>query len=236
MSEKVSVIIPSYNRFKYLLNAIESVKNQTYKNIEIIVINDCSTQKEYYEYDFTGITIIHLDRNTKEVLGFGCAAYVRNIGIKVSTGEYIAFLDDDDIWFPYKIDHQLYCMKNSGCKMSCTDGFIGNGVFQKSIPYPKYNGEFYFNDIKSKYANSQYFQKDFPNIWTLDFLKIHNCCITSSVIVEKSILNQIGSMKHVNKSEDYEYWLRILQHTNCVYVKYVCFYYDINHGEGQKYL
>ena len=49
---KVSVIIPTYNRFKNLLNAIKSVKNQTYKNIEIIVINDCSTQKEYSEIDF----------------------------------------------------------------------------------------------------------------------------------------------------------------------------------------
>ena len=47
MNEKVSVIIPSYNRFKFLLNAIDSVKNQSYKNIEIIVINDCSIEKEY---------------------------------------------------------------------------------------------------------------------------------------------------------------------------------------------
>ena len=46
---KVSVIIPSYNRFHYLMNAIKSVENQTYKNIEIIVVNDGSTQKEYYE-------------------------------------------------------------------------------------------------------------------------------------------------------------------------------------------
>ena len=52
MNEKVSVIIPTYNRFKYLLNAIESVKNQNYKNIEIIIVNDCSIQKEYYNYDF----------------------------------------------------------------------------------------------------------------------------------------------------------------------------------------
>ena len=47
----VSVIIPTYNRFSYLLNTINSVKNQTYKNIEIIVVNDNSIQKEYYEYE-----------------------------------------------------------------------------------------------------------------------------------------------------------------------------------------
>lgn len=50
--DKVSVVIPSFNRFLYLLNTIESIKKQTYNNIEIIVVNDCSTQKEYYEYDW----------------------------------------------------------------------------------------------------------------------------------------------------------------------------------------
>ena len=66
--EKVSVIIPSFNRFKYLLNTIESVKKQTYTNLEIIVINDTSTQKEYYDYDWNAndITIIHLDKNSWE--------------------------------------------------------------------------------------------------------------------------------------------------------------------------
>ena len=49
---KVSVIIPTYNRFKYLLNAIESVVNQTHKDIEVIVVNDCSTEEEYYSFDF----------------------------------------------------------------------------------------------------------------------------------------------------------------------------------------
>jgi glycosyltransferase involved in cell wall biosynthesis len=218
------------------LNAIESVKKQTYKDIEIIVINDCSTQKEYYEHNFEGITIIHLDKSLRDVVGYNCAAYVRNIGIKVSRGKYVAFLDDDDIWFPYKIDHQIYCMKNSGCKMSCTDGLIGIGIFAKNIPYKKYNGCHYFNYIKSKYAHTPYFKEDFPDIWNLDFLKIHNCCITSSVVVEKSILDTVGTMKLLNKGEDYDYWLRILEHTNCMYIKQVCFYYDIRHGEGQKYL
>jgi glycosyltransferase involved in cell wall biosynthesis len=49
--EKVSVIVPTYNRFNYLMNTIESIKKQTYKNLEIILVNDKSTQEEYYNYD-----------------------------------------------------------------------------------------------------------------------------------------------------------------------------------------
>lgn len=93
-----------YNRFKYLLKTIESVKKQTYDNIEIIVINDKSTQKEYYNYDWNAnnITIINLDENSKKKFGYACAGYVRNKGIERSIGKYIAFCDDDDIWFPKK--------------------------------------------------------------------------------------------------------------------------------------
>ena len=63
---KVSVIVPTYNRFKYVLNTIESVKNQTYKNIEIIVVNDCSTVEDYYKYSWDGVKIIHLQENSKK--------------------------------------------------------------------------------------------------------------------------------------------------------------------------
>ena len=82
--EKVSVIIPTYNRFDSLLNTINSVKNQTYQNLEIIVVNDNSTQKEYYNYDWESnkINIIHLDKNSKDVFGYPCVGYVINKGIK----------------------------------------------------------------------------------------------------------------------------------------------------------
>jgi glycosyltransferase involved in cell wall biosynthesis len=99
--EKVTAIIPTFNRFKYLMNTIKSMKEQTYDNMEIIVVNDCSTEKEYYEYNWeeNGIIIIHLEENSKKKFGFACAGYVRNKGIEKSTGKYLAFCDDDDVWF-----------------------------------------------------------------------------------------------------------------------------------------
>jgi hypothetical protein len=76
----------------------------------------------------------------------------------------------------------------------------------------------------------------FPKIWTLEFLKIHNCIICSSLLIEKEIFNKINNMKCVkNGDEDYDCWLRALQHTNSVYINDICFYYDLGHGYGQQY-
>lgn len=132
-TDLVSVIIPTYNRFKYLLNTIKSIKEQTYTNIEIIVVNDCSTEKEYYDYNWdNNVKIIHLDKNSKTLMGYACAGYVRNKGIEKSSGKYIAFCDDDDIWFPNKIEYQIHAIKKTGCKMSSTDGLIGKGVYDST--------------------------------------------------------------------------------------------------------
>jgi len=231
--DKVSVIIPTYNRFKYLLNAIQSIKAQTYKNVEIIVINDCSTQPEYYNHDWN-VTIIHLKQNSKEIMGFACAAFVRNAGIEVATGKYIAFCDDDDIWFSNKLELQIAAMLKTGCKMSSTEGIIGNGAYDRKKSYSKYNSECFYNTLLPIYARHGYTL--FPDVWTFKFIKIHNCVICSSVVIEKELLNSIGNMKCVsNGKEDYDCWLKALMHTNSVYIKDVCFYYDGNHGDGQNY-
>jgi len=238
--DKVSVIIPTYNRFNFLLNTIKSVKEQTYQNIEIIVVNDKSTQKEYYNYDWNAnnVIIIHLDQNSKEKFGFSCpGGYQRNFGIEKSSGKYIAFCDDDDIWFPNKIELQLKAMNETGCKMSSTDGLIGKGIFNPTKSYKKYNAKAYYKTLKNIYKSkgSNLLDNGFPKIWTLDFLKIHNCIICSSVILDKEIINKVGKFVIARTSEDYEYWLRALQHTDSVYVKDICFYYDNGHGDGLNY-
>ena len=238
--DKVSVIIPTYNRFKYLLNTIKSVKAQTYLNIEIIVVNDKSIQKEYYDYDWesNNIKIIHLEKNSKYRFGYACAGYVRNKGIELSSGKYIAFCDDDDIWFPNKIELQLKAMRETGCKMSSTDGLIGNGIINPTKSYKKYNAEHYYKTLQYIYKSkgSNLLDNGFPKIWTLDFLKIHNCMICSSVVIDRDILDHIGNFKNKKPpGEDYDCWLRALKHTDSVYVNDICFYYDSGHGEGQNY-
>lgn len=237
--EKVSVIIPTFNRFKYLLNTIDSVKSQTYSNLEIIVINDNSKEKEYYEYDWVGnnITIIHLEQNSKNKFNYPCVGYVRNKGIEKSTGVYIAFCDDDDIWFPKKIELQLKAMKKTGCDMSSTDGLIGKGIYDKNTKYKKFNEEHYYKTIQNIYRskNSNLLENGFPEIWTLDFLKINNCVINSSVMVKKNILEKAGLVPYDRRGQDYKCWLNVLKYTNSIYLTDICFYYDSNHGAGSNH-
>ena len=100
----VSVVIPTYNREHCIKRAIYSVANQHYKNTEIIVIDDCSqdkTEQRVLECTKDCNNIVYY-RNVKNK---GCAGS-RNIGVEISNGEYISFLDDDDEYYPEKLsDH-----------------------------------------------------------------------------------------------------------------------------------
>ena len=122
--------------------------------------------------------------------------------------------------------------------MSSTDGLIGYGIFNPTKSYKKYNAQHYYKILQNIYnrKGSNLLNRGFPIIWNLNFLKIHNCVICSSVVIEKDILDKINNMKCVNNGqEDYDCWLRVLQHTDSVYVKDICFYYDSGHGDGQNY-
>lgn len=249
--DKVSVIIPTYNRYKYLLNAVDSVLNQTYKNIELIVINDCSTQPDYEKglENFTvldiknksinqknpNLILINLEKNSKTRLGYGCAAFVRNMGIKIASGDYISFLDDDDYWLPTKIEEQIKIMKEKGINMCCTDCYIGKGPYNSKVKYGALNNEICYNTILSKYWRNGWDIKTYPEIWDNDFLNIHNCIICSSVIVHKNIIKKIGEMKLINRAEDYDYWKRCLNYTKCIYINKPLLFYDNGHGDGRNY-
>ena len=174
----ISVIIPTYNRYDNLLNAINSVKNQTFKDYEIIVVSDGSTDERYKD-DIENVTIIRLPKSSREVLGYPCGSIPRNEGLIKAHGEYIAFLDDDDIWMPNKLEIQIDEMKKNNIDMSYTDGYIGKGFYDKNKDNKIYNKEFYFNELK------KYNIDDFPKILDYNFIKIHNLIITSSICFKK---------------------------------------------------
>jgi hypothetical protein len=121
--------------------------------------------------------------------------------------------------------------------MSSTDGLIGNGMFNTTKTYKRYNAEHYFNILQNIYKRkeSKLLDNGFPKIWTYELLKIHNCIICSSVIIEKSIIDLVGYFVLGTNGEDYEYWLRCLKYTDSVYIEGVHFYYDNNHGDGRNY-
>lgn len=234
MSDLVSVVIPSYNRFDYLKNAIKSVKDQTYKNFEIIVVNDNSDDQRYYKNNILDNTkIIHSGKNENDHNGPG---KVRNIGIEEAKGKFIAFLDDDDVWMEDKLEIQLNVMHQKNLNFSSTEGYFGEGIYNSERTYPLYNREKFYKKIKSKYKRTKYLKNGYPEVWNFEFLKIHNCVITSSVIVEKKLIEKIGGFRNIpGEGEDYDCWLGLLKHTDLAYVDKPLFYYDGKHGEGRNY-
>lgn len=118
MQEKVSVITPSYNSENYIMNTIESVQQQTYKNWEMIIVDDCSTDQtcaivaEAAQKD-PRIKLIRQKQN-------GGAAKARNVALEHATGRFIAYLDADDIWMPEKLERQVAFMQEKKCGFSCT--------------------------------------------------------------------------------------------------------------------
>lgn len=246
----VTIIIPTYNRFDCLLNALDSAKNQTYENTEIIVVNDRSTQEEYYNYDYSGCTVVHLDKNSKARFGHASpGGYQRNVGMKLGTGVYYAFLDDDDYWMPDKIEKQVAgLLENPGAKMSCTDAYWGKGAFlpMNISKYVLYNKQKYFNTLKSIYKRKQkeHLFPDvdtggFPKLWTAEFVNTHNCLIASSVMIDASVVKAVGNFTNKLWAPDHEYWKRILNdggdNITCLYLDEPLLYYDGGHGGGQNY-
>ena len=114
----VSVITPIYNNEDFLSETIESVLQQTYKEWELILIDDGSDDNslliaQKYESDDTRVHVLQMSKNSgmAESINYGCTK---------ATGQYIAFLDSDDVWLPSKLEEQLQFMKKKDCAISCT--------------------------------------------------------------------------------------------------------------------
>lgn len=105
MKEKklISIVIPTFCRNDYLKKALYSVKNQTYKNVEVIIVDDSPQKKKKDFFDgFKTLNIRYIHNKKREGVQES-----RNIGIKKAKGKYIAFLDDDDTWDPRKLEKQM---------------------------------------------------------------------------------------------------------------------------------
>lgn len=117
-NELVSIIMPSYNTGKYIAETIESVIAQTYRNWELIIVDDCSTDNTdaVIEKYLSDERIIYLknDHNSG-------AAVSRNKALRKAKGKWIAFLDSDDLWMPEKLMQQIRFMKKYDCHFSYTN-------------------------------------------------------------------------------------------------------------------
>ncbi|MCI9582925.1 glycosyltransferase family 2 protein [Clostridiaceae bacterium] len=118
MNELISIVMPVYNSERFLSEAIESVQRQTYKNWELILVDDASTDNsagiiEAFSKGENRIKYILLSENRG-------AAYTRNRAVREAKGEYIAFLDSDDRWLPEKLERQYHFMKDNQILFSCT--------------------------------------------------------------------------------------------------------------------
>lgn len=118
MNELVSVITPTYNCGKFIAQTIESVQSQTYTNWEMIIVDDCSTDNTksvIAEIAATDDRIKYfcLDKNSG-------AAVARTKAMELAKGNYMAFLDSDDIWKPQKLEKQLNYMQKNNINFSCT--------------------------------------------------------------------------------------------------------------------
>lgn len=200
----ISIIIPSYNRYESLQETILSAKMQKGVYVEIIVIDDCSTDIRYKDLEsiYPDVIFIHLPVNLREKFKFNtCQGYVRNEGIKVAKGEWLAFLDDDDKYIcEDKLYLQLKLMEKYNCLMSSTNMLVNSKY--PYFPTPLLKGEI--------------LEKNIIRI-CLDDIREINYINNSTVLVNRSIIDEIGGFRLV-ENEDYDLWLRVLECCDCIYL------------------
>ena len=191
MNKLVSIITPCYNASSYISETIKSVINQTYTNWEMIIVDDCSKDnsaqiiKEFSKYD-------NRIKYTKTDIPSGSPALPRNIAIAMSKGEYIAFLDSDDLWIPTKLEEQI--------------------AFAEEKQY---------NFIYSNYEKMTWEGKRNNRILTMSKFSTYSSTIKScdipclTVLLKKDIINGI-CFQNIKK-EDYVFWLEVLKKGNIAY-------------------
>ncbi len=185
---RVSIIIPTYNRAHLITQTIQSALGQTYKDYEIIVVDDGSTDNTLdviSKYEDKGIRIIIQPHSG------GGGAQARNTGINAANGELIALLDSDDLWHPTKLEKQVRLLdKNPGLLWVYSDSEIfdhdsGNSLFLISQKQKLHEGD------------------------VLKTLLLADFIPTQSQIVHRKVFEVVGGFWHSIKGTDWDMNLRI---------------------------
>lgn len=186
----ISVIIPTYNRAELIREALQSVFSQTFQNFEVIVVDNGST-------DHTGDVVAQFGNRVRTVLtGRSSIGSARNEAIRRATGDYLAFLDNDDLWKPEKLERHLkFAQDHPDCVLTYTDAlqFSNQGEDPKSFAgrFPAIsNPAHIFGPMITEYA--------IP--------------LTSTVMIKASFLQKTGLLfpVEVGVIEDLDLFLRIL--------------------------
>lgn len=193
----VSIIIPTYNRPEQLVHAIKSVLKQTYTALEAIVVNDCGVDVSKILEAFNDHRIVHIRHKKNKGL-----AVTRNTGIRTAKGKYIAYLDDDDEFYPNHIQTLVDKLENSNFKAAYTDGEIRL--------YKERNGEIF---LSNKFVKHSY-EFDPLKILTQNYIPV--LCLMH----EKSCLDHVGLFDETMRvHEDWDLWARLSLHFPFTHIK-----------------
>ena len=190
---KVSVIIPTYNRSYFIKDAVESVLNQTYQDFELIVIDDGSTDKtkEVLASYEDKLRYIYQDNQGRSA--------ARNHGIKLARGEYIAFLDSDDIWFPDKLARQVPILESAPPDIILVHGYkymVDNNL----QPISGWEAK-----LRCLYAQAEKGEETYEN-----YLRAA-CIFTSTILLRRIAVIEIGGYDaSLQGQEDLDLYLRLL--------------------------
>ena len=211
--EKVTVIIPTYNRAGWLVQAIESLLNQTYSNIEIIVVDHGSTDDtrdvlEHYRHEIRAIYVENTPESPK-----GPSPAI-NAGLEAATGKYICRLDDDDLFLPLKVELQVKAFREAPEDV----GLVHSQFFL--IDETKY----------LSYVPRAYFGRTETRLYLLSA----NRLTQPTVMVKRECHEKVGFYdESISIVEDYDMWVRILRYYDLRYIPLPLAKYRI-HGSNSS--
>ena len=214
----VSIIIPTYNRAKLLPVAIQSVLDQTYKNVEIVVIDDGSTD------DTSQVLASFKDKIVYLKSGHKGTAHARNIGMKAAKGDYLAFLDSDDFYISYKIELQVSFMEaHPEVGMVCSEfsGKYENGYLDKFHMRNYHNiwdrKGWVFSDVFEKQGEFLTKAYDRPITYytgnLFKYVLLDSLIPTNTILFPKYILDTVGYQnERYRYAQEYEFVVRICKY------------------------